>query len=728
MSYATIFIEETKQGAISDSAGNYSISGICSGRYHIRVSHVGCEPDRFFIDIYRDTTFNIYLDHHQKLLSDVVITERINPMQNQHVVKESFIAENADQNLSTLIETVTGVSSLKTGSGIAKPVIHGLYGNRVSINNNGAFQSGQQWGNDHAPEIDPLAAGKITVVKGSGVVEYPGNSLGGAILVEFPDIPEEPHLHGKINTYFGTNGMEQGANIQAYQKNKILGWRISGTLKNQGDKKTASYFLRNTGSREANIHLKIQKNWSEKIHTEIYGSSFNTIIGILRGSHIGNITDLQEALQREVPFFTEPDFSYQISAPYQAVSHHLLKGKTTFFFSEKAYLGVAYFGQINIRKEYDIRRSGKSSIPALSLNQVSQCIEVKYNKQFAQKLDLKTGFQLLRIDNTNQPETGILPLIPDYLTHKFGFFSLLKKQYLRWQLELGSRYEYENQKVVTITRGISPAIARYNNHFHNFSIIYGAAYRFSPNSTMTANAGLASRSPEINERYSFGLHQGLSSIEEGNPELSSERSFKATISWEKIIQKKFFSELLVYYQNIRQFILLKPQNEFRLTIRGAFPVFRYEQLPVTIWGIDYNASYYINPQLYTSFKCSFVKGYDQVSKNTLVYTPPTNIGAAIAYQAGHFLFLENLGIELSNKYVFKQVGLSPEQDFAPPPPAYNLLGLKITAQKLLKTHNFNFYVKVDNLLNTRYRDYLNRLRYFADDLGINCIVGCSYTF
>jgi len=50
-------------------------------------------------------------------------------------------------------------------------------------------------------------------------------------------------------------------------------------------------------------------------------------LGILRGSHIGNLTDLESALTIEVPFFTKPDFRYNIKSPKQEVSHHLAKVK-----------------------------------------------------------------------------------------------------------------------------------------------------------------------------------------------------------------------------------------------------------------------------------------------------------------------------------------------------------------------------------------------------------------
>ncbi len=55
---------------------------------------------------------------------------------------EEVVAEG-NKNLAEIIEKIQGVSILKTGSGISKPVIHGLYGNRVTILNNDIAQARQ---------------------------------------------------------------------------------------------------------------------------------------------------------------------------------------------------------------------------------------------------------------------------------------------------------------------------------------------------------------------------------------------------------------------------------------------------------------------------------------------------------------------------------------------------------------------------------------------------------
>jgi hypothetical protein len=77
---------------------------------------------------------------------------------------------------------IAGVSSLKTGSSVVKPVINGLFGSRVPINNNVRLED-QEWGTD-MHQIDVNAAGKITVIKGASGLQFGGDAVGGLIIIE----------------------------------------------------------------------------------------------------------------------------------------------------------------------------------------------------------------------------------------------------------------------------------------------------------------------------------------------------------------------------------------------------------------------------------------------------------------------------------------------------------------------------------------------------------------
>lgn len=730
MPYANVFLKEAQRGAVSDSTGFFRLGSVCSGGHHLIVSHVGCETRSVYLQVQDDTTVRVQLDHNRRLLNEVAVTGEYGEPTTQAVqsLGPETITERADQNLAKMLDNLSGVSTIGNGSTIAKPVVHGLYGNRLTILNNGIAQSGQQWGVDHAPEIDPLVANHISVIKGVSALQYPGNSLGSVVVVEPPRIEEELHLHGKGSYLFASNGRGHGLNLQLQRYRPSVAWRVNGTLRKQGDQRTPDYWLRNTGSEEAHVALQLEKKLTSRWTSDLYFSSFNTALGVLRGSHVGNLTDLDEALARDVPFFTEDTFSYRIRAPYQRVNHHLLKLRTQYVIDDQQRVEVTYAGQLNNRKEFDVRRSGRSEKPALSLRQLSHFLEGKYVGYLSPRWNLNAGLQFNRTNNTNIPETGILPLIPNYLSHESGAFALISGDLSNhWAVELGGRYDYENRRVAAISTTGPRRVVDYQNQYHNLGAAGGVSYTYR-SLRFAYNLGYARRNPEVNELYSNGLHQGVSSIEEGTPTLKAEKSLKTTFAVEGKVRHRLSFESLFYFQRIADYIFLNPQDELRLTIRGAFPVFEYQQTNARIYGLDLASTYAILTRLNATLKYSYIRGVNSGDDLPLINMPANNLFTALNYQIERWRKLENIDLEINSKYVFEQRQLLLSQDFVAPPEGYYLVGLRLSAERQLKKVRLHLHATARNLLNVAYRDYLNRQRYFADDLGTNVTVGISISF
>ncbi len=735
LSYVNVLIREISNGTNTDDTGNFSFNNICEGEYHLIFSHIGCDSKEFHFDLLEDTFLNVILTHTSTSLEGVVIQGKKDNQNNQpnSSVNRQAIEDNTNQNLAGLLENQEGVHLIKNGSGISKPVVHGLYGNRLTILNNGIAQSGQQWGNDHSPEIDPFSADKIIVLKGANAIEFGSGNLGAVVLVEPKKIGREPHLHGQINYAYETNGRGNSLNARLERYTSLFAWRVNGTLKKYGDRKTASYFLNNTGLEEANLSFQLEKSWDEKVFFDFYASTFNTRLGVLRGSHIGNLTDLDQALNREIPFFTEPTFSYKIEAPKQHVSHHLVKFKTKYYYDESQTFDFVVAGQLNNRKEFDVRRSGRTDIPALHIAQTTSNIELKYTQQLKSEWKLKVGNQQIITDNTNNPETGILPLIPDYFSYKAGQFATVSKRLKNIDFNFGIRYDYELQNVVTISRGIESEIIRYKNQFHNINGLVSTKFDISKAQSISWNIGYATRNPGINELYSNGLHQGVSGIEEGDINLNTETALKNTLEYKWTPNANFSFNTLLYHQLFNDYIFLNPQDEIRQTIRGFFPVFTYEQSNATIYGLDISAQFTIRRSLFGLLKYSYLKGTNTEEDLPLVFMPPNNVYGSIVYRAEKLITLnsiqlEDTEIELNNKYVFSQNNLLASQDFVLPPSAYNLLGLKLSTNLISSHYKIRCFVEANNLFNVAYRDYLNRQRYFADDIGLSLTFGINYKF
>lgn len=724
-----VLINGKDLGQITDDKGYFEFTGLCSGAYQIAVSHLGCLPKTFSVTLKANTKLNLLLAHSDHLLDEVAIEAiHTHDQAQKHQVLRGKKIENAgNRDLAKTVEQVSGVSTLKTGAGISKPVVHGMFGNRLLILNNGVALSGQQWGSDHAPEIDPLSAGRITVVKGVGLLQYQG-SLAGAIIINPPQLESSDGQAGKAMYFFESNGRAHGANAQFGKRKKHWSFGVTASVKNAGDRKSPDYFLRNTGSREKSLSMQLEKRFSHNWKAQLHLSTFNSELGILRGGHVGNTTDLMEALQRDQPFYTMDEFSRSLEAPRQSVDHHVLKLKLNHQTANHGVFDLTYAAQLNRRKEFDVRRSGRSTLPALSLQQWSSFFEGKYTHNLKRHWVLKTGAQFTGIDNLNVPETGILPLIPDYTATKAGGFAMLSKTKSRFNIEFGGRYDWVSQRVATFSQSIPREVLRYNNQFRNWSASGGVGYRLLESLELKYFVGAVARNPEINELYSNGLHQGVSGLELGNAALNSERSIKQTLSLNLAVRSRLFFESLIYLQQIQDYIYLEPQGYFRLTIRGAFPVFAYSQTNARLYGGDFGATYLISNRLTANAAFSLLKG-DDVSRNIpLVYMPSNNGRARIQYTLPKLGKFKHLELGATTLHFFQQTHLLPEQDFVAAPPAYTLFNIDASIEKNLGKQSLRFWFSIDNLLNTSYRDYLDRQRYFADAMGRNLVVGLRCSF
>lgn len=215
-------------------------------------------------------------------------------------ISSSEIHRAAGSSLATLLERISGVSSLSTGTTVSKPVIHGMHGNRILIINNGARQTGQQWATDHAPEVDINESGNILVIKGADGVRYGSDALGGIIVMEQPPLAfGQEHPKGRIATFYGSNGHRYAATgslegTLPFLRN--IAWRMQGTYSNSGDRSTAHYLLNNTGTR--GLHFSASAGYdSGRLRIEGIYSHFGEQTGVMFGAQMGSEDLLAERIR-----------------------------------------------------------------------------------------------------------------------------------------------------------------------------------------------------------------------------------------------------------------------------------------------------------------------------------------------------------------------------------------------------------------------------------------------
>lgn len=728
--------------------GSYELHPISDGEQRVTLSYIGYKTIDTLLTFNGDVVLNVQLKPETMQLKEVVVSSRQAQTQTGQRLKVQTIERYSSASLGDALREIAGVTSLKTGSTIVKPVINGLHSSRVPVVSNNVRLEDQQWGTEHAPNLDVNTAGSIRVIRGVQGLQYGGDAIGGLVIVEPVSVLKDT-LFGKTLATFNSNG-RGGTLTSSLHKGAEKGWAWNaiGTLKYIGDRQAPAYILSNTGNREGNISGDV-KYIGNRYDLSAYYSFYNATIGIATASHIGNVADLVRAINSGMPDVIST-FTYNINAPRQEVQHQIAKLNYNRQLSESSTLSLQYAFQQNRRKEYDLRRGAFESVPALDLTLNTHSAQADWKRE-KEKLTLHAGMSGSLQTNSASADTGIRPLIPDYTKTEAGAYAIASYNVTdRFTADAGLRYDFSHvdaQKYYQKTRWESLGYEGVYDNFitadystqwltnpkytyHNISASAGVKQVFSRGYSVSANAGLAVRNPNPSELFSDGLHHSNATIELGNLGMQKEKAVKFSATAAKS-EGSFTFEVSPYLNRIADFIYLQPTG-IEYTIRGAFPVYSYRQTNALLWGADLHAQWQATAALRYTLNGAYVNGSDTRANRPLVDMPPFNFRNTVRYT---FENRAALYVELESEAVFRQKRypdnnfytdvltdgstLSTLVDISTPPAGYHLVNFRSGANFRLFGLQSSATFAVSNLLNTTYRDYLNRQRFYTAEPGRN---------
>lgn len=731
LSSATVSIVELQVNFVTDENGDFRYPNICPGVYHLVVSHAGCETIRKVITVVKNYHLDVLMPHLRHNLQEVVVEgQRAVPNNGfRQQVDRQALESSKNFSIADALSQVNGVQLLQTGSTISKPVIHGLHSTRVLTINNGVRQEGQQWGSEHAPEIDTYIADRVSIITGVEALKYGSDAIGGVVLIDPKPVRPLPGYNAEFNTAYSTNNGEYVfSGIFEHQPKKLqsFSYRLQGTLKRAGNVNTPDYRLDNTGMKEENYSLSA--NWrKEHYQLQAYYSQFKTTIGIFPGSHIGNLTDLLNIIPQPRPnevFLGEK--TYAIERPRQEVLHRLFKLKSSFD-SHGHKFNLMFAGQYNHRDEFDIVRSSSNTRPQVSLALMTFNEELSYEHPEFHHINGTIGISLMQQDNSYSGRY----LIPNYVSENYGAYWIEKWSRNDWDIEGGLRYD--NKNIHTKRLKFNGTRVDHDFTFSTMGTSLNVGHHFSGKFRANINVNLTSRAPYVNELLVDGIHDGAGTYEQGDITLKAEKSFNLSGGFNYTSEnKRFSSEVYVYHNPIRDFIYQQPKPEEPvLTIVGAFPKIQYQQTDAMLQGFDVSASYKLIEPLQLTSKFSMLRARNRETNDWLILMPADKWRNTLSY---HF---KPHG-KFSNSYVSAEVTSTyaprvpadymAKQDYKAPPGPYTLVNIDVaTAVKMFGT-NVTIGLGIRNLLDEAYRDYLNSFRYYADEMGRNITVRLKVPF
>lgn len=754
--YATVQVAGTSIGTIADDKGIFHLHNLCAQEFDLVVSFVGYKSISHHHDLYHSDPV-IYLSPDDTQLQSIVV-EGIRPEDGMISTTVSTLGatgleETRGQRLGEVLQQISGVSSLSTGQNIQKPVVHGLHSNRILLINNGIRHESQGWGEAHAPEIDPSQAGAIRLIKGAAAVKYGPGALGGVILID----PVQPQLttplRGNASLNLKSNGRATGASALLQQGSSSLAWIAQASGQLQGDLHAPDYVLSNTGARELGFAAGALYHKGQ-LDLKLHYSYFQQKLGILRGSVVGSVRDLALAMSSETPAHTS-NFTYTINTPHQQTNHHLVTLHSNWNLGNSQF-SVQYGFQANNRQEYDVRRGTNNLTPSINLDLFTHSLEADWKHPGWGRFSGTAGLQAQYQDNNNIAGTNTTPFLPNFNTLSLGAYLAESITWGKSIIDAGLRYDYMQADA----RGRTTEQVVFVNelNYHSFTASTGIYRPIGRNASLQSNLGLAWRPPNMAELYSYGKHEwivayGLWRFYQGESGLitQAEKPANSELGYKWVNTYAYADaglevEFSGYLNFIQHYIYTRPIG-LTTTARGALPYFAYDQTNAFLAGLDGSANWEHNQTWASELRFSLLYAADVASNERFVGMPPNRIAYTLRLAHNHLGSFKNFSTGLEAAYSFRQFlaprVISPQEileagstdpttftptesgfDFLEAPDGYLLFNFSSSIER----GRFSYRLRVRNLLNTAYREYTNRLRYFANEPGRNFIFSVKYSF
>ncbi|MCK5467153.1 MAG: TonB-dependent receptor, partial [Cyclobacteriaceae bacterium] len=148
--FADVFFMELQTGTSTDENGIFVLDDLLNSKIHIQISFMGYKTLHEEIDINEIHEKIFYIEPSHIDLEEVVFSVPGGKLQGENIVsierKNLSQIEHSSITLAEAISNIPGVDQNTTGTGIGKPVIRGLSGNRIVTYAQGIRIENQQWG------------------------------------------------------------------------------------------------------------------------------------------------------------------------------------------------------------------------------------------------------------------------------------------------------------------------------------------------------------------------------------------------------------------------------------------------------------------------------------------------------------------------------------------------------------------------------------------------------
>lgn len=597
---------------------------------------------------------------------------------NVVVTSARQLHEGVNLSISDALAKLPGISQITTGSGISKPVIRGLYGNRIQTVLLGLRFDNQQWQDEHGLGLSIFGVDRIEILKGPSSLLYGTEAMGGVINIIEEKIPEAGMKESDVSGAVFSNTLGASVNAGIKKNDGHMNWRIRLGSDSHGDY-AGGKGDRVLNSRFQTFNLKASLGYLHRkwINQNNFYSSFSQFGFIMHDNQDRKPVDSR--------------ISRRFDGPYHAVLFNILSSENTFYLKNSVV-------QINGGAHSNLRLENEGG-NHISLNMLLNTFS--YNAKWQKK----TGSTEWVLGNESQYQAntnyGARVIIPDAHLFESALSAYFIKRWKNCDFETGLSVS-ERNIATAYTQNMdysSGAIYPFNRWYTSFNGNVGISMNTATGWNLKINESTGYRSPNLAELSSNGLHEGTFRYEIGDPEMKPEQNLNSEIGI------NYESERLdlytsVYLNLFRHYIYLAPAG----TQLYGFDMYRFYQGDARLYGSE--ISLHLKPSKKIALGSSFstVKG-KLYNRKYLPLIPADKLITEIVLKPSS-AWTVITGMD----QVFEQ---DHPGDFETSTSGYWLLHASIGRKLTRKGRDMSIDLSGENLLDKAYYDHLSRFKYFG---------------
>lgn len=686
---ASIQLPDLGHKTISDRDGRFAFDSLPAGRHLVGIHHEGFEPHHVIVLVPAAEPLEVRLEPASAFTEEITVAatpfgaDRLDVAPSVDVIDKSTIATRSGLSIGDAVGSVAGARNISTGDQAGKPMVRGLTNERIRVLTDGFAHNYQQFSLRHPPNVEPLDAERIEVVRGPAAVLYGPEAMGGVVNLVSPDLLSATSgasiLHGDVAASYADNNDAWTGHAALDGAFGSVGYRASMTERGADDTETPRGTLTNTDYDQQSMQLAL-----------------GTTLG--RGARL---SARWSDWENEFGFFLPASPAFRLRLENQIA---VVQGSLPLSFGQ---VDVSLHQGENLRQAYPGGFAGPTAVN-LDLDTTTARVELRHDKGERLK-----GWAVIERGSTENATSGLVALLPNYEATTWSAalyeeFRIAGDDVRGWTLSGGARYDTKDLDVLA-TPG-REILEGFTGEWSAFSGSLGVVRRFARRGSVALSLGRGWRAPSEYELFAQGQHTGVAAFERGNPELQEESNVNAEVSVEwkgerwNLVGALFRSEFddHVYAAQTDEFV-------------GSLPVVEYRQTDATIDGYELQVGFLATPTLSFSASADHVSTENDATGRPLPVTPPDRltIGARYAPEFGgawHGAYLEATAATTEDGEPSGEDELFSRGSFD----GYTLVDLALGIHRQAGAVDLAFDLVVRNLTDREYMDFLDTYKQFFD--------------